>query len=172
MRHIELRVLLHMHRVSIALIGRPILLLRMVLRIETSVMCTLELRKVRLMHVGLLSWVIGGTLRRHMGTGHYLRSHATEVAVKRLLGRRRKSTRASVIKEDTVVLCITLVLHRLLVVEVMTGRLLALETKVDLLLKLLCLLTGHKLLGVLVRISQLAATILIEILLWTDITVS
>ena len=107
-----------------------------------------------------------------MGTGHHLRSHATEVAVKRLLGRRRKSTRASVIEEDTVVLRITLVLHRLLVVEVMTGRLLALETKVDLLLKLLCLLTGHKLLGVLVRISQLAATILIEILLWTDITVS
>lgn len=60
----------------------------------------------------------------------------------------------------------------MVVLEVIVERLLALESEIDLLFELLSLLTGHKLLGVLIRISKLAAAFDVEVFLWAVIALS
>ena len=59
----------------------------------------------------------------------------------------------------------------LLIGHIVTERLLALETKINLLLECLGLLTWHELLSMLIGVSQLAAALNIKIFLWTHITV-
>jgi len=151
-----------------------LLTILLLLLVETSVVGTLELREVGLMHVRLLSWVVSVRLGCHVRTWHHLLSH-TEIAIERLLSWTGEPGRASVVEKDTVVLRICLVIHRGVLREVMVAMLLALEAKVDLLLdlllKLLRLLSGHKLLSVLVGVGQLTATFVVKILLWTDISV-
>lgn len=94
---------------------------------------------------------------RHLLTWHHLLAHA-EVSIEWLLSGARETCRATIIKEYAIILGVCLVLH-LLWLEIVIHRLLALEAKVNLLLKLLGLVAWHELLSVLIWISQLTAAL-------------
>ena len=82
-RHVEGWILLLLlHGISTSIVGPSIL----VLLVEAGVVGTLELREVRLVHVGLLSRVVREALWRHVMTWHDLLPHS-EVPIERLLRR-------------------------------------------------------------------------------------
>ena len=95
------------------------------------------------------------------------------IIIERLLCWILETARTSLIKEDTVVLRARLALCRvILLLEAITMRLLTQESTIviHLALDLHSLFTWHELLCMLIWISKLTATLVIEIFLWAHIS--
>ena len=113
--------------------------------------------------------VVLGRLLRHPSLHHHARVIVLLLLLMVLCGDGGETAIALLIEKYTVVLSVRLRLRWVLLQVLVIHRLLAQESKVHLPFNILCLLPRHELLGVLVRVGQLAASLLVQVLLRTAV---